>query len=58
MFYILSEENVGGVIVREFVCDSDEDLEDIDNCSLGDLAIVVAPASIYLRNSKEKWLEL
>ena len=58
MFYILSEEKQGYNIRREFVCDTDEDLKDISNCSLGDMAIVVYPAAIYLRNSKEQWLEL
>lgn len=58
MFYVLSEKKQGYHVQKEFVCDGLEDLEKINNCSLGDLAIVVYPASIYLRNSKEQWLEL
>lgn len=58
MFYVLSEEKQGYNSRKEFVCDTNEDLENIDNCSLGDIAIVVYPAAVYLRNSKEQWLEL
>jgi hypothetical protein len=54
----LSEKKQGYHVQKEFVCDSKEDLEKISDCSLGDLAIVVYPATIYLRNSKEQWLEL
>jgi hypothetical protein len=58
LFYVLSERKQGYHVQKEFVCDSKEDLEKISDCSLGDLAIVVYPATIYLRNSKEQWLEL
>lgn len=58
MFYILSEERQGFNIQKEFVCDTNEDLKNIEDCSLGDLAIVVHPAAVWLRNSKEEWLEL
>ena len=58
MFYILSEEKQGYNLQKEFVCDTKEDLDYIIDCSLGDLAIVVNPAAIFLRNSKEQWLEL
>lgn len=58
MFYILSERKQGSCIQKEFVCDAKEDLNNILDCSLGDLAIVIQPATIYLRNSKEQWLEL
>lgn len=58
MFYILSEERQGFNIQKEFVCDTNEDLKNIEDCSLGDLAIVVYPAAVWLRNSKEEWLEL
>lgn len=58
MFYTLSEQKQGYHIQKEFVCDSVEDLEKIKDCSLGDIAIVVYPATIYLRNSRKQWLEL
>lgn len=58
MFYILSEKKQGQNINKEFVCDSCEDLKNIVDCSFGDLAIIVYPAAVFLRNSKKQWLEL
>lgn len=58
MYYVLSEEKQGHNIRKEFVCDALKDLNNITNCSFGDLAIIVYPAGVFLRNSKEQWLEL
>ena len=56
--YVLSETIETQQINREYVCDDLEDLKTIINSNFGDIAIVINPASIYLKNSKDKWVEL
>lgn len=57
MFYVLSEERQGNKIVKEFVCDEEKELKLIDS-NFGDIAIVVNPPSIYLKNSQNEWVIL
>lgn len=56
--YVLSETIETQQINREYICDDLEDLKTITNSNFGDIAIVINPASIYLKNSKDRWVEL
>jgi hypothetical protein len=56
--YILSETKNSQQVYREYVCDDFTDLKTITNSNFGDIAIVINPASIYLKNSKDKRIEL
>lgn len=58
MYYILIKEQQGNKTHQEFVCDTKEDLKNIKEADFGDIAIVVGPPSVYLRNSQKDWVLL
>ena len=58
MYYILIEERQGNRIHREFVCDTNKDLELVKDANFGDIAIVAGPPSVYLQNSHKDWILL
>lgn len=44
--------------VKEFVCDTIEDLKDLPRCEMGSLAIVLSDSSVYVKNGAGKWVKL
>ena len=58
MYKITKNDNDISHGVKEFVCDTIEDLQTLPKCEMGSLAIVISEASVYLRNSAGKWVKL
>lgn len=40
---------------KEFVMDSDADLQDLPECGSGSVAISVAPGNVWMKNASGKW---
>ena len=58
MYKITKNDNDISYNVKEFVCDTVEDLQTLPKCEMGSLAIVISEASVYLRNSAGKWVKI
>ena len=58
MYKITKNDNDISYNVKEFVCDTVEDLQTLPKCEMGSLAIVISEISVYLRNSAGKWVKL
>lgn len=44
--------------VKEFVCDTIEDLKNLPRCEMGSSVIVLSEASVYVKNGAGKWVKL
>lgn len=44
--------------VKEFVCDTIEDLKNLPRCEMGSTAIILADFSVYMKNGAGKWVKL
>lgn len=58
MYKITSNDGDVAYGIKEFVCDTLEDLETLPPCSMGSVAIVISNAKIFMLNSKKEWVEL
>ena len=58
MYKITKNDNDISYNVKEFVCDTVEDLQTLPKCEMGSLAIVISEVSVYLRNSAGEWVKL
>jgi hypothetical protein len=58
MYKITSSDGDISYGVKEFVCDTPEDLKDLPSCSMGSVAIVISTAEIFMLNSKKEWVKL
>ena len=44
--------------IKEFACDTVEDLATLPQCKMGSTAFVIATSEIYMINSKGEWVKL
>jgi hypothetical protein len=44
--------------VKEFACDTVEDLKSLPECSMGSTAIIIATAEVYMMGSEKEWVKL
>lgn len=44
--------------VKEFVCDTTDDLKDLPRCEMGSSAIVLSESAVYMKNGAGKWVKL
>lgn len=45
--------------VNEYVCDSPEDIPNLPyHCATGSIAIIIATAEVYIKNSAGEWVKL
>jgi hypothetical protein len=44
--------------VKEFVCDTIEDLKNLPRCEMGSSAIILSESSVYVKNGAGKWVKL
>lgn len=58
MYKITKSENDIAHGIKEFICDTEKDLESLPNCEMGSTAIVIETASVYIQNSKNEWVKL
>lgn len=58
MYKITSNDGDVAYGIKEFVCDTIDDLETLPSCRMGSVAIIIATASVYMKNSKGEWVKL
>ena len=58
MYKITSNDGEISYGVKEFVCDTPEDLKNLPLCAMGSVAIVISTAEVYMFNSKKEWVKL
>lgn len=47
-----SEASAG---VKEFIADTEEDVEQISDCEMGSTVYVIATGKVYMKNSSGEW---
>lgn len=58
MYSITKQNNSISYGIKEFVCDTNEDLKNLPDCDMGSSAIVIEPSSVYLKNSQGEWIKI
>ena len=60
MYNYMITSNDGNVAhgIKEFVCDTVEDLQTLPQCKMGSTAFVIATSEIYMINSKGEWVKI
>lgn len=58
MYSITKQNNSISYGIKEFVCDTEEDLQNLPDCDMGSSAIVIKPAGVYLKNSQDEWIKV
>ena len=58
MYKITSNDGDVAYGIKEFVCDTLDDLNTLPPCQMGSAAIVIATAAVYMKNSKGEWVKL
>ena len=59
MYNIIANDGDVAYQIKEFACDTVEDLEKLpNNCAMGSTAIVIATTEVYMKDSSGKWVKL
>ena len=58
MYKITSNDGDVAYGIKEFVCDTLDDLNTLPPCQMGSTAIVIDIATVYMKNSKGEWVKL
>lgn len=58
MYKITSNDGDIAYGVKEFACDTLEDLKTLPPCSMGSVAIVISTAEVFMLNSQKEWVKL
>ena len=58
MYNITKNDNDVSHGVKEFVCDTVDDLTTLPRCEMGSIAIVLSESTVYMKNGAGKWVEL
>lgn len=58
MYRITSNDGDISYGIKEFACDTPEDLKDLPSCTMGSVAIVISTAEVFMLNSKKEWVKL
>lgn len=58
MYKITSNDGDTAYGIKEFACDTPEDLKNLPSCSMGSVAIVISTAEVYMLNSKKEWVKI
>ena len=58
MYNITKNDNDISHGVKEFVCDTVDDLMALPRCEMGSIAIVLSESTVYMKNGAGKWVKL
>jgi len=58
MFKITRNDRDTAYGIKEFACDTVDDLKDLPKCTMGSIAVVIEDASVYMINGNGEWVEL
>lgn len=54
---IANGENIANNI-KEFACDSSEDLTALPECAMGSTAFIISTSEVYMMNGNREWVKL
>ena len=58
MYKIIANDGDVAYGVKEFACDTLEDLDNLPPCSMGSTAIVISIAEVFMLNGQKEWVKL
>lgn len=59
MINVLSANGKVTYNVYEFICDTEDDIENLSkNCAAGSTAFVIETKDVYMLNSKREWVKI
>lgn len=58
MYKLVSNDGDVSYGIKEFVCDTPEDIVTLPSCQMGSTCIVISTASVYILNSQKEWVKL
>lgn len=58
MYKLTSNDGDVAYGIKEFVCDTPEDIQTLPSCQMGSTCIVISTAEVYMLNSKKEWVKL
>lgn len=58
MYRITKNDGDVAYNLKELVCDTPEDLENLPACSMGSTCMVISTAEVYMLNSNKEWVKL
>lgn len=58
MYNIIANDGDVAYSIKEFACDSVEDLKNLPRCAMGSTAIVIATTEVYMKDSSGEWVKL
>lgn len=44
--------------IKELVCDTPEDIDNLPTCAMGSTCLVISTAEVYMINSEKVWVKL
>ena len=58
MYKLFSSDGDVSYGLKEFVCDTPEDLKTLPACQMGSSCIVISTGEVYMLNSEKEWVKL
>lgn len=58
MYKILSSDGDISYGIKEFICDTIEELNNLPSCSMGSTAFVISSAEVYMLSGKKEWVKI
>ena len=58
MYKIIANDGQKSYGIKEYACDTIDDLATLPPCPMGSIAIVIDTAEVYMKNSKGEWVKL
>ena len=58
MYKITANDGEVAYGVKEFACDTVEDLKSLPECSMGSTAFIIADSEVYMMNGNEEWVKI
>lgn len=58
MYSITKQNDSVSYGIKEFTCDTIEDLEELPDCSMGSSAIVLKPLGVYIKDGNKEWIKI
>lgn len=58
MYNITANDGDVAYGVKEFACDTIDDLKELPECSMGSTALIIATSEVYMFNGDKEWVRL
>lgn len=58
MYKLISNDGDVSYGIKEFVCDTPEDIVTLPSCQMGSTCVVISTSDVYMLNSQKEWVKL